>query len=202
MLFCFLLVRLGVANEIIINNMLPGHTKFICDQMFGFFKPWLKREFTVSVGHLLQRMKLSNLCVAGAEVIVYDWKSFLVQYSKPIPSITNNYCFRITGEGVQYKHHYSTPSPWSDVVKLVLPITWTIHPVALTPPNDKKMKGLLAAKKYLSQREIQYLDEFTVPQQHPVLYFQFLPLLPGFPKTEVDAPKPSSETSVFFKCPK
>ena len=97
--FWLWLIIIGWFDEIELNFMIPGHTKFVCDGYFGNFKKLYYKNKINTVNDVEQIINISttaNEAVRyneGSGWIWYDFTSFLSPHFKGLPGITKYYHF-------------------------------------------------------------------------------------------------------------
>lgn len=108
----------GLHEDITLNFMVVGHTKFAPDSCFGLLKKQFRREFVSSLEDLVgvvQRSSKVNLAqLVGDEsmrtfVPTYDLHSFLEPYFRQLPGILSLHHFRL----VSYSHWHNHRSTYT-----------------------------------------------------------------------------------------
>lgn len=98
------LIMLKWYDDITINFMIPGHTKFICDSNFGHIKKkyWKTKINTMDdIERVIKSSAKLNEAVRyknNPEWTWYDFDSFLRPHFKPLPNIKQYHHFRFSNE--------------------------------------------------------------------------------------------------------
>ena len=104
-------VLAGLHTEIELSFLVVGHTKFSPDGYFGLIKRCYRRSQVYTYEQLSNTIEMSsknghNICqryrndlTKEPEIIYRDWVSWLTQYFKSIPNITNYHHFKVEASG-------------------------------------------------------------------------------------------------------
>jgi len=111
-------------DEIILNFLIQGHTKFSCDRGFGFARNQLKKTDDVEtlkdvIKIILDSSKnarvesLRDLENNSTRIKIFDWKSFLEQYckkSKPDQRVFTSqyYKFTIHSPDIEMRRYFGS----------------------------------------------------------------------------------------------
>ena len=93
---------LGLYEDITINFVIPGHTKFICDSFFGKIKKdyWKHRVNTIDdVKNIINNSSESNEAILFKNEINwkwYDFSTFFKDHFIPLPNIKQYHHFRFS----------------------------------------------------------------------------------------------------------
>jgi hypothetical protein len=94
------LMMLGWFDEITVNFMIPGHTKFICDSFFGKIKKVYRNQPSNIVNDIENIVNISSKCNEAIRCnnelgwSWYDFSSLLKDYFIPLSQIKQYYQFR------------------------------------------------------------------------------------------------------------
>jgi hypothetical protein len=104
-------VLAGLHTRIELSFLIVGHTKFSPDGYFGLIKHRYRRSKVYTYKQLGEVIETSsknghNVCqpyrnrlTNKPEIVYRDWVSWLAQYFKPIPNITNYQHFQLDADG-------------------------------------------------------------------------------------------------------
>ncbi|EXX71165.1 hypothetical protein RirG_080950 [Rhizophagus irregularis DAOM 197198w] len=97
-------------EDITVNFMIPGHTKFICDSFFGHIKKvyWKHKVNTINdVKNIINNSSNGNEAILydnGINWNWYDFSAFFKNHFVPLPNITqfHHFCFSSEDIGKVY----------------------------------------------------------------------------------------------------
>ena len=96
------IIMLNLFENITINFMIPGHTKFICDSFFGKIKKvyWKHHANIIDdVKNIINNSSKSNEAILYKDEINwkwYDFNTFFKEYFVPLPNIKQYHHFRFS----------------------------------------------------------------------------------------------------------
>ena len=99
------LIITGVLDEVHLDFMIAGHTKFYPDACFGCLKRKAIREQILDwddFHRVVENSAECNLAVntRDASFRTYNWKAFLTQFFRKVPNISKLHCLDICRDGV------------------------------------------------------------------------------------------------------
>jgi hypothetical protein len=155
------LIMSGWFDEIIVNFMIPGHTKFICDSFFGQIKKVYRNHRVNTVDDIEHIVNISSegneaiRCNNGLGWIWYDFNTLLKDHFNPLPQIRQYYQFRFTKKDIG-KVHVSKESNGVEYSFPLLKNNFNPHDhprvFSISPSSEER-------KKYLYSKIRQHVDE-------------------------------------------
>jgi hypothetical protein len=155
------LMMFGWFDEIVVNFMIPGHTKFICDSFFGHVKKVYRNQRVNTVDKVKDIVNNSSegneaIRCDNGNWIWYDFNTFLKDHFNILPQITQYYQFRFKKNDIGKVYISKESNGIEDSFLLLRDNNFNIQnhlkTLSVAPLSEER-------KKYLFTKIRQHVDE-------------------------------------------